>query len=316
MHQRYGRLLACAAALVAAAWGCSTAGSDQSGSPPAAPEAAPAKKRTVKIAMSAAFVSERGVPVYGEIADYLSGETGLDVQFITGLGYDTINKMLESGTIDVGFVCGAPYVMLHDQEKPAANLLVAPVMKDPRYGGKPKYFSDLIVHKDSAFAKLADLNGKRFVYNDELSNSGYNLPRFHLLKNGYNKAQFFGTSARSGSHEESIRMVATGEADASFVDSLVLEYDRNRKVGHAADVKVIESVGPAGIPPVVVSPALAQDVRVKLEAAFVHMHEKPQGRAILDRADVDKFMVTDDANYNDIRSMKKAAEEAGFMAFK
>jgi phosphonate transport system substrate-binding protein len=246
----------------------------------------------------------------------LSGETGLDVKFITGLSYDTINKMLEAGTLDVGFVCGAPYVTLHDQEKPAANLLVAPVMKDARYGGKPKYFSDLIVHKDSTFAKLADLEGKRFVYNDELSNSGYNLPRFHLLRNGYNKKQFFGSTARSGSHEESIRMVAKGEADASFVDSLVLEYDRNRKVGDAAGVKVIESVGPAGIPPVVVSPAMAQDVRAKLEAAFVHMHENPQGRAILDRADVDRFVVTDDANYDDIRSMKKAAEQAGFVAIK
>lgn len=42
------------------------------------------------------------------------------------------------------------------------------------------------------------------------------------------------------------------------------------------------------------------------------MHEDPEGRKILDNALLDRFVVVDDHNYDDIRAMKDAAEKAGF----
>ena len=278
--------------------------------------AAPAvKTQRLRMAMSAAFVSEAGVPVYQQIAEYLKTKTGDDVELLTGLSYETINKMIASGDIDAGFVCGLPYTLLHDKPAPEADVIVAPVMKDPRYGGKPKYFSDLVVRKDSPFHKLEDLKGATYVYNEAISNSGYNLPRYRLasanLTNG-----FFKTVKRSGAHEESIRMVANGEADASYVDSLVLEYDQRRGGEFANKVRVIDSVGPAGIPPVVVSTKLPAARRQALTEALVGMHQSATGRKILDAALVDKFVAVDDHNFDDIREMKRFAENRGFQTIK
>lgn len=176
----------------------------------------------------------------------------MKIEFVTGLAYGTINGMLETGAVDCGFICGLPYVIMHDRPAPGAQLLAAPILKAPRYKGQPKYYSDLVVHKDSPYKTIHDLKGRAYVYNEELSNSGYNMPRYRLLQLGLTKG-FFGKVLRSGSHEESIRMVAAGEADASFVDSLVLDYDREKHLGHAAEVRVLESVGPAGICPLVMS---------------------------------------------------------------
>ena len=267
--------------------------------------------KPIRIIMSAAFVSESGVGVYDAISKYLTSKAGLKVEFITGLAYGTINDMMESGTVDCGFLCGLPYVLLHDRPEPAALLLAAPVMKAPRYKGQPKYYSDLIVQKDSPYKTLQDLKGRTYVYNEELSNSGYNMPRYRLVQLGLTKG-FFGKVLRSGSHEESIRMVASGKADASFVDSLVIDYDRDKHLGHAHEVRVLESVGPAGICPLVMSPKLAAPVRDKLQHAIVTMHEDPVGRKILDEALLDRFMIVDDHNYDDIRAMKEAAEKVGF----
>ena len=267
--------------------------------------------KPIRIVMSAAFVSESGVGVYDAISKYLTRKAGLHVEFITGLAYSTINGMMESGAVDCGFVCGLPYVLLHDRPEPAALLLAAPIMKAPRYQGQPKYYSDLIVKKDSPYKTLQDLEGATYVYNEELSNSGYNMPRYRLVQLGLTKG-FFGKVLRSGSHEESIRMVASGKADASFVDSLVIDYDREKHLGHADEVRVLESLGPAGICPLVMSTKLAAPVRDKLQHAIVTMHEDPVGRKILDDALLDRFMIVDDHNYDDIRAMKEAAEKAGF----
>lgn len=279
---------------------------------------APAKQAqgaTIRVAMSAAFVSQAGVGVYRQITGYVGEKTGRKVELIDGLSYESISKMLASGDVEVGFVCGLPYVLAHDKPSPEVDLLVAPVMKAARYAGKPKYFSDLVVRTDSPYKKLEDLKGKAYVYNDELSNSGYNLPRFRLVSAGLTDG-FFGSVKRSGSHEESLRMVANGEAEASYVDSLVLEYDQARGGTDANKLRVIDSIGPAGIPPIVVSAKVAEATRQLLKRALVEMHTTPEGRKILDAALVDKFVEVADSNFDDIRQMKQKAEQAKYVAIR
>jgi phosphonate transport system substrate-binding protein len=271
--------------------------------------------RPLRVAISAAFVSEAGVPVYGEIVDYLARRSGTPLELITGLGYSTITQMLEAGAVEYGFICGYPYILAHDQPTPKVELVAAPVMKDPRYLHKPVYFSDLIVRKDSPFKSIQELRGHTYVYNEETSNSGYNMPRAYLVKLRLTTGHF-GKVLRSGSHEESIRMVAAGAADASFVDSLVLDYDRAHHLGHAAEVRVIDSLGPVATVPFVVSSAAPASARELLNSRILTMHEDAEGRKILDKALVERFTAVADSDYDGIRAMKKSAEDAAFMEIK
>jgi phosphonate transport system substrate-binding protein len=274
-----------------------------------------ANAQRVRIALSTALVSDAGVAVYQQIASYLKSKTGHDVELVSGLTPEAINQRIASGDIDVAFICGLTYTMLHDRPAPEAVVIAAPVMKSPRYGGKPKYFADLIVRKDSAYKQLEDLKGKIYVYSDTSSNTGYNLPRYRFLAADLMDG-FFGAVKRSGAHEESIRMVASGEADASYVNSLILEFDQARGGEHASKVHVIDSVGPAGISPVVASTRLPVALRTSLADALLGLHLTPEGRKVLDAALVDKFVVVDDHNFDDIREMKQVAEQAGYLAIK
>lgn len=276
---------------------------------------APTPSEQINVAMSAAFVSEAGVGVYADIVDYLEQKTGLELNFITGLSYRTIDEMVDDGFVGMAFVCGYPYVLRHDREPPIVDLLVAPVPSGERYGQRPIYYSDLIVRADSPYQSLEDLEGRTYVYNDEFSNSGYNMPRHFLLKKGLAEG-FFGKVVRSGSHEESIRMVAEGRADASFVDSLVLDFDRQKGLGEAENVRVIQSRGPAPIPPVAVSHELPQPTRRRLTRALLEMHEDPDGRALLDRALLSKFVRVEDDAYDSIRRWHEEAHRAGVVAIR
>ena len=269
----------------------------------------------IRIAMSAAFVSESGIGVYAKLADWLARQLGQQVELVSGFSYGTIDEMIDDGAVDVAFICGFPYVLKHDQPDPVVDVLAAPVMKAPRYGNQPVYFSDLIVREGSGVQRFEDLKGATLVYNEERSNSGYNMPRSFLIERGLTKG-FFGKVIRSGSHEESIRMVASGEADASFVDSMVLDYDREKHLGFAGQVRVVMSLGPEAIPPVVVSTKMAPELRQRMGFALTHMHEDAEGRRILDEALLSRFEPIEDAHYDGIRRRHARAQRAGFLSLK
>jgi phosphonate transport system substrate-binding protein len=270
----------------------------------------------INVAMTAAFVSEKGVGVYEDISKYLEKKTGMKTRFITGLSYSAVNAMIEKGAAHLAFVCGYPYILSHDgKNAPPTKLLAAPVNELPLYKDQPKYYSYVIVHKDSPIAKFEDLKGKAYVYNDSISNSGYNMPRAKMVALGATQG-FFGKILHSGSHEQSIRMIAEKQADASSVDSLVLDYALNHDEPYAKDVKIIETLGPAGVPPVVYSTSLPKATVDKLRAALLDMKNDPEGQAILKKANLSKFVTVDDSNYDDVRKMAKDAEAAGFMEIK
>lgn len=290
--------------------------------PLVASEAVEAPK-DVKMVVTAAFVSDKGMPVYEEMATYLSNKLDWKVEVVSGLSYSESDEMLDSGVIQVGFVCGLPYVHKIDEGK--YELLAIPVMgmkKDAYpdangYEDVPgKYYSYTIVHKDSPISSWAELKGKTYAYNDQGSNSGYNMPRYKLVQLGAKSWEdHFSKVVVSGTHEESIRLVANGVVDASSVDSLVLDYDRSINDAAAHNVKIIEHLHPggAGAPPVVISKKADPSIRTALQEALLNMHKDSEGKKILEDALVSHFAAADDSNYDDIRKMEKAAKDTGFV---
>lgn len=285
--------------------------------------AAAAPPDEVKVFVTAAFVSEKGLPVYREIAAYVGGKIGRKVTVVSGASYSEADMLIERGIVHVGFVCGLPYI--HELRHGKYALLAIPVAA-PRSGRYPdaaagsenapgKYYSYTIVPKDSKAQNWADLKGKRFAFNDTHSNSGYNMPRYKLVQLGARSwDEYFSKVLVSGSHEESIRMVARGIVDASSVDSLVLDYDRSIGNADALNVRIIEQLFPggAGAPPVVIGSQVDPALRRDFQQALVNMHADPAGRKILDKALLARFDPPDDRNYDDIRRMEAAARQAGF----
>ena len=279
-------------------------------------------ERGVKIVITAAFVSERGMPVYEKMAKYISKKINQEVDIVSNISYKHSNLLLDKGIVQVGFICGLPYT--HRKAKGKQVLIAIPVIADtkslpanvPGYEKTPrKYFSYTIVNKDSKIKNWAMLKGKSFVYNDQDSNSGYNMPRYKLIQLGAKSWEdYFSKILVSGSHEESIHMVAEGIVDASSVDSLVLDYDRFIKEKSALNVKVIEALFPggAGAPPVVMSTTAPIELRNKMQKVFLNMHKDKEGKKILALALLKRFDKPDDSNYDDIREMEKAAITSGF----
>jgi phosphonate transport system substrate-binding protein len=192
-----------------------------------------------------------------------------------------------------------------------AEPIAAPVLQGDRYGGSPIYFSDVIVHRRSPFRSFDDLRGRSWSYNEPLSHSGYGITRYHLLRMGETNG-FFGEVIEAGFHEESIRMVASAEVDASAIDSQVLEVALRDDTALRSDLRVIDVLGPSTIQPVAVSKRLPTDLRADIRAVLLGMGDDPSCRERLDVGLVDRFVAVDASSYDDIRMMVDACEEAGF----
>ncbi len=259
----------------------------------------------------ATFLAPSMFPVYQGIVDYVGPRLGCPTSLVVGESLAAI----AAGEIDAGFICGLPYVDLAGQAPPAVVPLAAPVLQGPRYQGRPVYFSDVIVRRDSPFRSFADLRGASWSYNDPDSHSGYNLTRYELVRRGETHG-YFGTVIAAGWHQESIRCVVEGKVDASAIDSQVLAIALRDDPDLATRLRVIATFGPSTIQPVVAAARLPAALREQMRAALLSMAEDLTARAGLAAGFVERFVPVEDATYDDIRHMRATAEAAGVLTLR
>jgi phosphonate transport system substrate-binding protein len=243
------------------------------------------------------------------ISRYLGKRLGIPTEFIIDIPWPEREQLLDAGQIQIGWMCGLPYVWKADQDDPHIELLVAPVMQHPRYQNRPIYFSDVIVHRDSDFSTFADLRGMSWSYNEPHSHSGYNVTRYHLATLG-ERSGYFGQVIEAGSHQTSLQMILDRRVDASAIDSTVLETELQLRPEIGAQIRIIAALGPSPIPPWVILKSVSQDWRMAIREIFLQMHQDPEGQAILAQGQLARFVRVEDRDYDPIREMAQQAEQA------
>ena len=238
----------------------------------------------------------------GDLADYLSRQQAIPVQLLMDIPWTERDRLLDAGSIDLCWICGLPYVRKVKRQPGKITPLVAPIMQGSRYQGRPIYYSDVVVYRDSPYQTLADLRGASWAYNEPGSQSGYGVVVYSLAARGLSLA-FFGRVVESGAHQNSIQMIVRREVDASAIDSTVLEQELADNPALAPQLRVIDTFGPSPIPPWVVSERVTPEMRQSLRDLLTSMHTQPEGRAILERARIARFTAVEDADYDPIRAM-------------
>jgi phosphonate transport system substrate-binding protein len=257
------------------------------------------------------FLAPSLFPVYQFIADYVGAQLDCPTTLRVGARFSEF----AAGEADVGFICGLPYVQLTRETPPPVELLAAPVLQGPRYGGRPIYYSDVIVRRDSPLHTFADLRGCRWSYNDPDSHSGYNITRYRLVQLG-ETGGYFGKVVEAGWHQRSIELVRAGLVDASAIDSHVLAVAMRDDPALADAVRVIDVLGPATIQPVVVARQVPDGRKAAIQAALLALGADSAARARLAEGLIDHFVAVTDATYDDIRAMVAACESADFLTLR
>jgi phosphonate transport system substrate-binding protein len=253
------------------------------------------------------YLAPNVLPVYRAVTEEVGRRLGIATELVVETSYESCRDDRN----EVCFVCSLPYVTFEREGISPAEPVAAPVLEGDRYGGRPIYFSDVIVHRDSTFRSFSDLRGRSWAYNEPLSHSGYGITRYHLLRMGETNG-FFGEVVEAGFHEESIRMVARGDVDASAIDSQVLAVALRDDPALAEPLRVIDALGPSTIQPVAVSKRVPRELRDEIQRVLLAMADLPGCRDRMATGMVERFVPVDASSYDDIRMMLDACEAAGF----
>ena len=281
--------------------------------PPAARPAAtfslPKRKQRLSKAplRFASFLAPNMFPVYRFIVRHIASRLGCAIDLFTGSCYQQL-----AGELDAAFVCGLAYVELARMQNVAIDPLAAPVLQGERYGGKPVYFSDVIVRRERSFYAFADLRGCSWSYNEPHSHSGYGIVRYELARRGETR-HFFGRVVQAGYHERSIRLVCSGAVDAAAIDSQVLAVAWRDDPELAARLRILDSFGPSTIQPLVVARRLPERLRAELLSVLLEMSEDRAVQAALAQGFIQRFVPVSDSSYDDIREMMRRGQAADRM---
>lgn len=248
-------------------------------------------------------------PLYAFLAGYLADRLGRSSEFVVADSYERCALDID----DVCFVCSIPYLLFADAGRIDMEVVAAPVLRGDRYGGRPIYFSDVIVAAGSPYRSFGDLRGATWAFNEPFSHSGYVTVLNHLATLGEDLS-YFDSLTEAGFHDLAVRMVADGRVDAAAIDSQVLDIELRDDPRLARALRRIGTTGPSTIQPVVASRTRLTDTdRHTITSALFGAADDPVAQPHLERALVERFVAVRDADYRDIRRMLARARDAGLL---
>ncbi len=239
----------------------------------------------------AAMVSPREtLRYYEDLVHYISRKIGRPIKINQKKTYKEVNDQLEQRQIDAAFICSGAFV--EAKSRFPIEIIAVPVVN-----GKKTYNAQVIVRKDSPIHHFEDLRGKTFAFTDPLSNTGrlYAVERVRELHS--TPGRFFSKVIYTHGHDYSIQAVARGMVDGATVDGLVLNYIKAYYPEKVKNIRIIETSKPFGMPPVVVHKSLNYRLKKKLRQALLNMDKDPQGKKILERLMIDKFVPGNENDY-------------------
>ena len=158
--------------------------------------------------------------LYGLVAQDLSKQLGVDVQYVPVTDYTAAITAFRTGNLDLVWFGGLTGVQARLQ-KPGARVLAQRDID-------AAFHSVFIANTSSGLKPvrtvngLTELKGRRFTFGSESSTSGRLMPQYYLAKAGVKLTDFAGGAPGfSGSHDATIALVQSGAYDAGAVNEQV-----------------------------------------------------------------------------------------------
>ncbi len=240
--------------------------------------------------------------------DFLEKETGYKFEVSIPQSYVAVVEAFGTERADVAALNTYGYYLAHSKYKAEARLTVL------RHGSTT-YQSQFIVKAGSPIKTIADFKGKKLAFVDPSSTSGYLLPLKMLRDKGIEPSE----TVFAMKHDNVVSMVYNGQVDggATFYTP-----PHNGKIEDARrlvktqypdveeKVQIIQLSDPILNDPIVFRSTLAEELKVKITAAFLKFVKTDEGKAAFSAIyGVDDFKPATDADYASVLTLGKIAEE-------
>jgi ABC-type phosphate/phosphonate transport system substrate-binding protein len=239
---------------------------------------------------------------------WLAERSGVALDIIDHAYPATLDSLWDRGDLGAAFMCGWPFA-----RRPAKpRLVAAPIPAAPRYGGRPIYFTDLVVRADRPFHSLEDTFGQRVGYTATGSHSGFNALRHHLASR---------YAGRQGLYPDWVGPLTTprrvveallaGDIDVGPLDSYAHDLLRRHEPQLMAGLRLVDSTVATPIPAMIASSQTPDDVVAALRDGLLDVGSAAELADLRDSLCLAGFGVTQPGDYAVTES--RAAEAAGYV---
>ena len=210
-------------------------------------------------------------------------------------------------------MCGFPWASWSTSiERPTP--LVVPIPSPPAFRAQPIYWTDIIVRADSGLQSAADLEGLRFAFTVEDSQSGYQAPRhfFADLARMHGGRLFAATVGPLYTPRRVVEAVIANEADAGPLDAWWHALLRRHEPTLAAQLRTVAATRPTPIPLVVCSAGVENEMRQRLVAAFERIEGVPELAEVRDSLLLARFARPKTTDYEALTERARTADALGY----
>lgn len=240
-------------------------------------------QRPLLIALATVLSPQETIAQYRQIADYVARKTGRSSMLVQRRTYEEINVLLANGDVDIAFMSTGAYSSYRGMNE--IELLVM-----AEYGGSTLYTAEVIVHRDSDYQSIEELQGKVFAFTDPLSYSGHMVIEDYLRKRKALPETYFKRYFFTYSHDKSLWAVANKVADGASLDSQILEYAMIRTPEVFEKVRIIATMGPAPTGPIAIKKNMGEVQKEQLRHVFLTMHHDPAAAGAMKKLIIDRFV--------------------------
>jgi len=203
--------------------------------------------------------------------------------------------------------CGYPFTHALSGK---VRLIGAPHYDAPGCQG-PAYCSQLVVKTGSRYQELSDLRGRRAVFNSRDSQSGMNTFRHAIAQLG-NGRVFFSDVSESGGHLNSMKAVASGDAEIASIDAVCWGLACRELPDLAAQLRPIGQTASAPGLPLITSLRFSEQEADLIAETVATVFSAPETAKSRERLGICGFSKLSVSAYEGILAMERQAAAQGY----
>ena len=210
--------------------------------------------------------------ISGEFPLLVKQFTGLDGKLARAKDVSDLAQRVQGGTDTFGVFQGVEFAWVRAKNPELKPLLISTYHK-------ARGRALLVVKKDSAYAKFADLRGK----DASLLRQGKEHCRLFAIKGaGGELSKFFGKVADPANAEAALDAILLGKVEAAIVDDVSLEIYKDVNPGRHDRLKIVEQSAPFPPGVIVYHPKkVDQTVVEQFRAGMLRANQSERGRDVM-----------------------------------
>jgi ABC-type phosphate/phosphonate transport system substrate-binding protein len=238
-------------------------------------------------------VTPQVAALWRSLLDTIISDIGAAIEIVDHAPPAPIAELWQRPDKAAVFMCGLPYSLAAPQPGP----VVAPIPSPAAYGGRPCYWSDIVVRTDSPFRTLEETFGHRLALTTPESQSGYAALLHALMPYAGAKPLYREVIEPRFTPMGALTAVIERKAEVAPLDSYAFALLSKYAPALTTQVRVIKSTEPTAVPLLVSSGPPSP----RVAAAFLAAHNAPGSAPFMEQLLLDRFAPPERGAYDELR---------------